>query len=414
MSYLLCCPVCRGRFPDDGVRLHCPGGCDSLLRTLYREPHAPLDETARGIGRYHRRLPGDARTLTAALPVVLRLPWLSREYPEFDLRVLFSGWWPKQGARMETGSFKDLEAAAVLARLRLRPGSTLVLASAGNTAAAFATACTRMRVPCVIVVTEEALERIRIPIPQGPEVRVIAITGGAAYDDAIALSRALAEGGQGVLEGGVRNVARRDGMGMALGVALEADPNMPDCYVQAIGSGAGAIAVFEAAENARIACPELGLPRLLLAQNAPYVPVRRSYARGSRVLLREEDATARRQIAHLFAPVLSNLAPPYETAGGLYSVLRRSGGAMSAVSNAEARQAWDRFRGREGVELDGAAAVALASLAKLARLGLPRRVRMLLHLTGGIAPGTGLPRIPLRATVRIDRELACRSLSCGD
>jgi cysteate synthase len=404
MSYFLCCPVCRGRFPDDGVRLICPGGCDSLLRTHYREPHAPLDESASGIGRYHRRLPGDARALTTALPVVLRIPWMSGEYPELDLRVLFSGWWPKHGARMDSGSFKDLEAAAVLARLRLRPGTILVLASAGNTAAAFATACTRMRVPCVIVVTEEALERIRIPIPQGPQVRVIAITGGAAYDDAIALSRTLAESGRFILEGGVRNVARRDGMGMALGVALEADPIMPDCYVQAIGSGAGAIAVFEAAENARLRLPYLGLPRLLLAQNAPYAPVTRSYARGSRFLLRDDEATARRQIAHLFAPVLSNLAPPYEAVGGLYSVLKRSGGAMSAVSNAEAREAWERFRAREGVELDGAAAVALASLAKLPPLRLPRRARVLLHLTGGMATGTGLPRIPLRPTMRINRD----------
>ncbi len=407
MSYLLTCPACRSRFPDDGSRLSCPYGCVSLLQTLYSDPHAPLDESAHGIGRYHRRLPGIARPLQSGLPVVIDLPWLTARTPQLKLSVVFSGWWPERGAHMPSASFKDLEAAAVLARLALRPQSCLVLASAGNTAAAFASACTRLHRRCIIIVAASALGRIRLPQPQGASVTVIAIDDPATYDDAIALSRAIADDDYFLLEGGVRNVARRDGMGIALGVALERSAQGPDAYLQAIGSGAGAIAVWEAAGRAQQKRPELALPRLGLSQNAPFSPVTRSYSRQSPVLLADDPAIAKRQIAQIMAPVLSNMAPPYALPGGIFDALRASQGQMASVSNAAALSAWHEFREREGVALDGAAAVTLASLSQFPPSFLPAGSRVLVHLTGGSDLNDhDRPRIPLRANITLSYEHA--------
>ena len=404
---MLACPVCRGNFPDDGIRLACPQGCVSLLRTVYNEPHAPLDEYAIGIGRYHRRLPGDASRMTTPLPTIIELPWLSARYPHLELRIVFSGWWPSRGAYMPSGSFKDLEAAAVLSRLSLRPQSTVVLASAGNTAAAFATACTQLQRRCVIVVAEDALPRIYINQPLGDAVTIVTLKGGAAYDDAIALSRRLIDGDRFVLEGGVRNVARRDGMGIALGVVLEADGCMPDVYVQAVGSAAGAIAVLETALKARVRYPEAPLPKLALSQNAPFTPVAQSYRRRSRLLLSDDDTIARYQIEQITAPVLSNMAPPYEMAGGVYDSLRLSGGEVTTVSNQAALACRYEFSAREHVELDGAAAVALASLASFDADVLPQGSRVLLHLTGGREVGNlRQPQIPLSSSVSIETSVA--------
>lgn len=308
---------------------------------------------------------------------------------------------------MPSGSFKDLEADAVLARLTTRPERVVVLASAGNTAAAFATACTRLQRRCVIVVTHEALDRIHIGEAQGDTVTVVSITGGAAYDDAIALSRGLIDDNLFILEGGVRNVARRDGMGIALGVALEDDQTMPDIYVQAIGSAAGAIAVLETAQKAQARYPQLPLPKLYLSQNAPFTPVARSYARRSPRLLKDEETISRHQIAQIMAPVLTNMAPPYEIAGGIYDVLRRSDGQVTSVSNADALAASDEFLQREGVELDGAAAVALASLRQFAATEPISDTQVLLHLTGGRDVRDAYrPRVALTSTIAVDRELA--------
>ena len=52
-------------------------------------------------------------------------------------------------------------------------------------------------------------------------------------------------------EGGAKNVARRDGMGTVMLDAAVTIGRMPDYYFQAIGSGTGGIAAWEAALRLR-------------------------------------------------------------------------------------------------------------------------------------------------------------------
>ncbi|NIR81344.1 MAG: cysteate synthase, partial [Gemmatimonadetes bacterium] len=75
-------------------------------------------------------------------------------------------------------------------------------------------------------------------------------------------------------EGGVRNVARRDGMSTSVLEFARLTGEMPVHYVQAVGSGTGGIAAYEAGLRLRDD-GRFGerLPRLHLVQNAPFTPI---------------------------------------------------------------------------------------------------------------------------------------------
>ncbi|MFD0350545.1 hypothetical protein ACFQ0M_40055 [Kitasatospora aburaviensis] len=93
--------------------------------------------------RYRCWLPTAGRALPEGSGgATYRAERLGRALGLTDLWVAFSGYWPERGAALATGSFKELEAQAVLARLPERP-PVLVVASAGNTAAAFLRACSQ-------------------------------------------------------------------------------------------------------------------------------------------------------------------------------------------------------------------------------------------------------------------------------
>src|ERR1700722_4219135 len=81
-------------------------------------------------------------TPTGARPGSYRSQALADRLGLSDLWIAFNGWWPERGATVPTGTFKDLEAFAVLGRFPSHERRPLVVASAGNTAAAFADACT--------------------------------------------------------------------------------------------------------------------------------------------------------------------------------------------------------------------------------------------------------------------------------
>ncbi len=72
-------------------------------------------------------------------------------------------------------------------------------------------------------------------------------------------------------EGGAKNVARRDGMGTVMLDAAVTMKEMPDDYFQAIGSGTGGIAAWEASmrlrDDGRFGkhCPGFTWPRTCLS-----------------------------------------------------------------------------------------------------------------------------------------------------
>ncbi len=379
------CPTCGLRTIDDGSITGCPAGHrPSLLRTEYDQRDFRIDHSTAGMLRYREWLPIREPIETNVGTVILQSAALNARLRTPNLRLAFNGFWPERGARLPSGTFKDLEAVGMLARFP-RDGRTLVAASAGNTAVALASAASAYALPTTIVVPESALPRIAFARPLHENVRFIVVTGDAIYDDAIVAARELGLRDGYVFEGGARNVARRDGIGTTMLAFMEAVGALPEYFVQAVGSGSGAIAAHEAARRA-IASGTFGerYPHLVLVQNAPFAPIFHAWsARSESVEAAHRPVSAQRAGAEISAAVLGSLAPPYEPQGGLLDALTESDGDVTAVDNATARAASALFEELEGIDLEPAAAVALAGLIERIESGaIPREASIALHITG--------------------------------
>jgi cysteate synthase len=384
--YRLRCLVCGDAFHDDGFMLECPAQHeDGLLGTEYVSTRYEKDDRDESIHRYHqwlpviRNLPGVGRTITYRSKQLAHLLGLQ------NLWIAFNGYWPERGARLETATFKELEAWSVLCRLPDHHSRVLVIASAGNTAAAFARMCSENAVPCLIIVPERALPRMQFIDALHISVRIVCLSTPADYCDAIALASRISKYPGFLAEGGVRNVARRDGLATTLLSAVEAIGELPQYYFQAVGSGAGGIAVHEAAQRL-LADGRFGvkLPRLMLSQNTPFCPIYDLWQSRDSGVNQQPGREAATRAENMLATVLSNRRPCYSIKGGVRDALLESGGDMLVADNEEAFAACQLFREAEGIDIEPAAGVALASLIKVRQEGrISTEARVLLNITGG-------------------------------
>lgn len=363
-------------------RLSCPHNHDSLLRTEYccRRLHlAPH----KGIYRYLAWLPVTAPLLPSGGPVTFTSSELSRDLGLSNLSISFSGYCPEIGADLTTGSFKELEASPTMQRLKELGNTIPVIASAGNTGRAFAELSARCRRPVVIAIPEKAIPRLWTTEPS-EKIFLVAVKGD--YSDAIAISNTLAAVPGCVPEGGARNVARRDGMGTVMLDAAVTTGRIQDHYFQAVGSGTGAIAAWEAAMRL-IQDGRYGntLPRLHLAQNEPFIPMVSAWQAKRREIVPADDMPdAAGAIANVMSDVLTNRNPPYGIRGGLFDALMATGGSMYGISNAAGMDAMKLIRETTGIDPDPAAAVATASLVQAIEKDIiGSDDHILLNLTGG-------------------------------
>jgi cysteate synthase len=375
--YELVCAACDGRYPDDGLMLTCPRPHEpAFLRSRYTGG-PPAVRPAEGLARFEHWLPVRRSVAGAPAPAVYRAEHLGAALGLRELWVAFSGYWPRRGAFLPTGSFKDLEASTVLGRLPADP-PTLVIASAGNTAIAFGRACSERGVSCLLFVPGDILPAMAFHGELAACVKLVAIDGGAAYSDAIAVADLVSQLPGHQSEGGARNVGRRDGLGTAMLAAYDVMGRLPQWYVQAVGSGAGAIAAHEAARRILAFDPSAGeLPRHLLCQNEPYTPLHDLWHDGA-------VAEAMPHHDSVIATELTNRTPPFAVRGGVRDTLRESRGTMTTVTNTQAREAMAMFETLEGIDIVPGAGVALAALRAAVTAGRVRvEAPVLLHVTGG-------------------------------
>lgn len=380
--YRIRCQICNTTFEDDGFRLTCPTRHEesALLITDYQTQDFAPDPFKEGIFRYHRWLPIAHFLDQTGKTITYQSQKLCDRLGLSNLWIAFNGYWAKRGAMLETATFKELEAYAVLSRLPEQHRGTLVVASAGNTAAAFAEVCSKNRISCLLIVPMSGVAKLWFKAPLDSCVKIVSLIGGE-YDDAIQLADAISRIEPFFLEGGVRNIGRRDGIGTTLLDAVETIGQLPDYYFQAIGSGAGAIAVHEMAKRL-IQTGEFGRtpPRLMLSQNFPFMPIYHTWKSNQRQLIQG----SKQQVQQILASVLSNQRPPYAIRGGVYDALLESQGEMFFANNQEAKAAIELFAEIEGVEIEPAAGVALASLIKAVREDqIAPDALILLHITGG-------------------------------
>lgn len=352
--------------------LSCPND-PSLLRTDYTSKRLDLKDLP-GIWRFYDWLPVKGIIPKASGgPVTYRSTGLAKEFGLKNLYIGFSGYWPERGAQMQTCSFKDLEAPPTMQRLRERGDSpTLVVASAGNTARAFAQVASITGQPLVLFVPEKAIARMWITVERGP-VTLMCVKGD--YYDAIVVAEKVQSRKGFVPEGGARNIARRDGMGTVMLDAASVIGRIPEHYFQAVGSGTGGISAWEAAmrliEDGRFGSR---LPRLHLAQNVPNAPIYYAWTG-----IEPEPGAP-----EMFDDVLFNRRPPYSIRGGVKDALDATGGRVYGITDDEAAEAKRLFENLEGIDILNAPGVAVAALIQAVQSGfVDQDDVILLNITGG-------------------------------
>ncbi len=377
---------CGAIFEDKNWELNCPVNEEpGLIRAVYHEKQLNIHDENPGIYKFSDWLPINRILKGSGAPVTYKSSGLAEELGLNNLYITFNGYWPEIGALMETGSFKECEAFAVCARPNNSDQGVMVVASAGNTARAFAKVCSENKIPLLLCIPQDCVNAMWFSQEIDPCVKLIACEKGGDYFDAIHLSNIACETEGFFPEGGAKNVARRDGMGTTVLSAVTTIGKIPDFYFQAIGSGTGAIAAWEA--NIRlIGDGRYGKNKmkLILSQNIPFTPIKEAWEVSSRDILPMDHHLARKQVEEIMAKVLSNRKPPYGLIGGLFDALSESGGEVIGITNDEAHSANQLFILTEGNDLEPAAAVAVASLQKSVKNGTVNKDSVImLNITGG-------------------------------
>ena len=384
--YTLECVATGREFEDAGWMLADPQCKEpSLVRTKYARKQIDVKPADWGLYRFSDWMPVRRILKGSSAPVTYKSKGLAAHLGLENLWFTFMGWYPAIGATMSTCSFKETEAYSVCGRAAADERRVLVVASAGNTARAFAKVCSDNNIRLLLSVPYDNIGALWFDQPLNPCVKLISCEKGGDYFDAIHLSDIALKSPGFYAEGGAKNVARRDGMACTVLSAVTTIGRIPDYYFQAVGSGTGAIAAWEAnmrlIEDGRFGSH---LMKLMVSQNAPFVPMYNAWREDSRDMLHYDDDKARRDVEIIDAKVLSNRKPPYSIAGGLYDALKATDGEMFALTNAHARKARRLFLELEGVDIYSAAGIATASLIKAVEEGkIAKDAVVMLNITGG-------------------------------
>ncbi len=373
-------------FVDKGWTLDAEGeNQPTLIRSIYSKKNIDVGNIDEGLYRFIDWLPIERKLKGSYAPITYKSEGLAKHLGLKNLYITFSGYWPEKGIKMSTCSFKETESFSVGARLPLDEKRILVVASAGNTARAFARVCSDNNIPLLLCVPEDNLNALWFDKPINDNVVLVASKTGGDYFDAIHLSNIACEMDEFIPEGGAKNVARRDGMGTTTLSAATHIGKIPDYYFQAVGSGTGAIAAWEAnlrlIEDGRFGDNKM---KLMVSQNIPFHPIYDAWKEDSRELLAFDDNEARKQVEEIIAKVLSNRRPPYSIIGGLYDAMKDAGGDVLLVTNDELIDAANLFIEKEKIDIHPASAVAVGSLINAVNNGIVEKdATIMLNITGG-------------------------------
>ena len=384
-KYTLTCVATGREFEDTGWILD-DAECKapSLVRARYAKKQLEVKPESYGLYKFCDWLPVKRLLNGSSAPVTYKSEALAKHLGLENLWITLSGYCPSKGVRMTTCSFKETEAYSVCARIDDNEERVLVVASAGNTARAFAKVCSDNNIKLLLAVPSDNLDALWFSEPLNDCVKLIACEKGGDYFDAINLSNIALKSSKFYAEGGAKNIARRDGMSTTVLSAVTTIGRIPDYYFQAVGSGTGAIAAWEA--NMRLI--EDGsygdnLMKLMVSQNAPFVPMYDAWRHESREMLPYDAKKARRDAELIDAKVLSNRRPPYSVAGGLYDALKTTDGNILVATNAQSKRACKLFKELEGIDIYPAPGVALASLIKMVEAGeIAKDACIMLNITG--------------------------------
>jgi cysteate synthase len=124
--------------------------------------------------------------------------------------------------------------------------------------------------------------------------------------------------------------------------------------------------------------------KLMVSQNFPFIPIKEAWDARSRNMLPFDEEVSRKLVEQIDAKVLSNRKPPYSLTGGLFDALSDTNGEVLSATNQEAAFAGQLFEKLEGIDIDTAAAFAVATLVESVKMGkVEKDAIVMLNITGG-------------------------------
>ena len=152
-AYTLKCVATEREFEDTGWVLE-DKQCEepSLVRAIYANKQLKLKGQDYGFYTFCDWLPVRRLLKGSAAPVTYRSEGLAKHLSLENLYITLNGYSPRHGANMTTCSFKETEAYSVCGRMGDEEKRILVVASAGNTARAFAKVCSENNIPLLLSV----------------------------------------------------------------------------------------------------------------------------------------------------------------------------------------------------------------------------------------------------------------------
>ncbi len=401
-----------GEIIPEKYTLSCENGHSGLIRTIYKKKQLELSNYG-GEFRFYDWLPVHSVIETESAPIAFQSEELSKELGLENLWIGFTGYYPERGAKVKSCTFKEMEALPTFARLNDCGGGTVIVASAGNTGRAFAQTANDIGNNCVVVVPKKSGDRLKITDDKG-FTKLYTVDGD--YADAIRMADRITALKGYVPEGGAKNVARRDGMGTVMLEGAVTMKRLPDYYFQGVGSGTGGISAWEASirliEDGRFGDR---LPKLMLSQNLPFTPMAKAWNDRRRQINENDLGNAEKDVAEVYADVLTNRKPPFSPKGGVYDAMEACDGEFLEVANDEAKAAEKLWMSFEDVRPDPAASVALASLIKaIENNKIDKNKYIFLNMTGG-----GLERAtkecgmkPVKITKELTLDMTDDELRC--
>jgi cysteate synthase len=187
-KYQISCVKCGEIIKKEPFDFSCPAD-KSLGRTVYPQKKLIVRKKP-GIWRFIDWLPVQNSSHYSEKPVTYKSLSLAEEIGLKNLYISFSGYWPEQGVKMETCTFKELEGAVTVQYAKELGVESLVIASAGNTAKAFASMAMQEQFKVVLVIPEKCLCGVYLPGFDSRYAKTMILKDGD-YSDSIKLARRI-------------------------------------------------------------------------------------------------------------------------------------------------------------------------------------------------------------------------------
>ncbi|MDA8312401.1 MAG: threonine synthase [Actinomycetota bacterium] len=373
----LSCRECGRTFPLEALHVcdFCFGPLEAtydyeaIAAALSRETIASGPPT---IWRYRALLPCDdvaAVELGAGWTPLVRAERLAAELGLGEL-------WLKDDTVNPTGSFKDRVVSVALTKARELGFKVAACASTGNLAASVAAHAARASMASVVLVPKD-LERAKVAMAAVYGGTVVAVDGN--YDDVNRLCAELAaeHASWAIANVNLRAYYAEGSKTLAFEIAEQLGWRAPDHVVVPVASGSQLTKVAKGfAELSKVGLLPGGAGeavRVSGAQAAGCSPVATAFAEGADDVVPVRPSTIARSLA------IGNPADGYYA----LAAVRRSGGAVGSVSDAEILDAIGLLARTEGIFAETAGGVTIATLAQLAASGVVRSDERVVAIVSG-------------------------------